>query len=266
MPNQSDMESNETAPSTLKQLTNDAGWTDCMGFPQPRPDVRRILCLKVDHIGDILVADFSFRLLKRYFPAANITLICGEWNVELAEELELADVVIGVSLFHQQGGQQHNEAIAQAARSAGVTRLMQIAQSQPEFDLAIDMRIDEDTRNLLKLFKSKVYVGSGQLTKYPFLDISVPLSELHLNQAPARFRLMPRDFITGNGFEIKSFGIGFSSAVLSFPIKFEISGAMSPIECGTSTNDSRLLGIGIESVRVSCEDDGRQRALSARAL
>ena len=151
----SEKDSSETAPALLIQQTNDIGWTDCMGFPQSRPEIKKILCLKFDHIGDILVADFSFRLLRKYFPDANITLICGEWNVELAEELGLADTVIGVSLFHPQGGEQHNEKVALAARNAGITRLMQVALSQPEFDLAIDMRIADDTRELQDFLRQR---------------------------------------------------------------------------------------------------------------
>lgn len=236
------------SPEISQQLTNDEGWTDAMGFPRVRPEIKQILCLKLDHIGDLLVADFSFRLLKKYFPEAKVTLICGEWNVDLAKVLGIADTVIGVSVFHPLGAEQHDEAAALAARNSGVQRLIQVARELPEFDLAIDLRIDDDTRGMLKYFRSKIYVGSGALTKYPFLDISIPRPEPHLNQAPQRFRLMPRDFIEGTGFEIKSFGLGFSSAILKFPLMLEIEGAITPAECGSNTNDNRLIGIGLESI------------------
>jgi ADP-heptose:LPS heptosyltransferase len=238
--------------SSVTQRTNDTEWTDCMGFPQVRPVIRKILCLKVDHIGDILVADFAFRLLRKYFPDSHITLICGEWNVELAEALGLADVVIGVSLFHPQGAEQHNQEFAAAAKSAGISRLMEVVKEMPEFDLAIDMRIDEDTREFLKLFKSKVYVGGGDLQKYPFLDISVPKSATHLNRAPTTFRVVPNDFVAGSGYDIQTFGIGFVATILAFPVQLEITGARSPVELGTSANDERLLGIGIHAISLFC--------------
>jgi ADP-heptose:LPS heptosyltransferase len=253
-----DKGSREHHQDPVIQSTNESGWTDAMGFTHLRPVIKSILCLKFDHIGDILVADFSFRIIDKYFPGAHVTLICGEWNVELAESLGIADKVIGVSLFNPHGADQHDERAAMAARKAGLTRLLQVAKSLPAFDMAIDMRIDEDTRDLLKFFEAKVYVGSGDLSKYPFLDVSVPLSEPHLNQVPNSCRLMPRDFITGSGYEIGTFGLGFPSAVLSIPLKFEIDGAKSPIECGTSQDDSRLLGVGIERIRLLCEVEGAE--------
>jgi ADP-heptose:LPS heptosyltransferase len=234
--------------------TNESEWTDGLGMPSPRPDIRRILCLKLDHIGDLLVADLALRLLRKFFPGSHVTLICGEWNADLARQLELAEVVIGISLFHPRGADQHDIETAARARSAGIKRLTEVAASQPEFDLAIDLRIDEDTRDLLKLFKARVYAGSGDLVKYPFLDISLPLSQTHPNQGPKSFRLSASDFTELNGYEVSSRGVGFAPASTAFRLKLLIDGACSPAECGTNRIDKRRLGIGLQTVSLVVRD------------
>jgi hypothetical protein len=59
-------------------------WIDRFGRPCDKPTICRILVLKVDHIGDLLIADEAFSILKQSFRDARLELICGNWNVELA--------------------------------------------------------------------------------------------------------------------------------------------------------------------------------------
>ena len=99
------------------------------------PPVNRMLLIKPDHIGDFLLALPAFALLRRSFPAAQLTLLCGPWNAVMAERVSLFDVVIPVNLMAPDAGEQ-----AQA-----IARRLAL----PRFDLAIDLRVDPDSRELL---------------------------------------------------------------------------------------------------------------------
>jgi hypothetical protein len=100
-----------------------------------------------------MVADFSFRLLRKYFPDANITLICVEYIVELAEELGLPIRLLAFRC--SVGGEQHNKKVALGARNGPMTRLTQVAPSQREFGLAIHIPIADDTRELQDFLRQR---------------------------------------------------------------------------------------------------------------
>ena len=68
------------------------------GLPA-KGEVRRILCLKLDHIGDMLIGAPALLLLRRSFPEAHVTLICAPWNVGLARRLGVADAIHTSSFF-----------------------------------------------------------------------------------------------------------------------------------------------------------------------
>ena len=91
-------------------------WIDRHGRSVPKLDIRRIVVLKADHIGDLLIAGPAFGLLRRFFPFAQIDLICGPWNVTLARKLGIFDNVYGISLFHEVGGRQSDLEIARGAQ------------------------------------------------------------------------------------------------------------------------------------------------------
>jgi ADP-heptose:LPS heptosyltransferase len=48
-----------------------------------RRRVERILIFKLDHLGDLLIATPALRAIRRRFPAAEIRIVVGEWNVAL---------------------------------------------------------------------------------------------------------------------------------------------------------------------------------------
>ena len=54
---------------------------------------QRILVLKLDHLGDFLIGVPALKQLRELFPGAQITLICGSWNVPTAQKLGVADDV-----------------------------------------------------------------------------------------------------------------------------------------------------------------------------
>ena len=229
-----------------KMDSQSSTWINRLGLINQKPDIKKILCLKLDHIGDMIVADFSIRLLRKYFPSAHITLICGPWNASLAARLGVANEVIPINMFHSQGSEQHDHKSAQKARQRGLDELKKLDLGL--FDLAIDLRVDEDTRDLLKLFDATVYAGIGNLERFQFLDISLPTPHINENIGNSSFRLSSKDFVDGFGFSVGSLGMNFAQSLSPLHLRIKTSGAKSPKECGTSENDDRILGVGIQKI------------------
>jgi ADP-heptose:LPS heptosyltransferase len=102
------------------------------------PKIKDVLILKLDHIGDFLLALDAFDALRKGFPQASLTLLCAPWNAALARSLEMFDRVETLDFF------------APTAELAGPLfsreRLGDIADAS--FDLAVDLRVEADTRAL----------------------------------------------------------------------------------------------------------------------
>jgi hypothetical protein len=115
--------------------------------------ISSILVLKLDHRGDFVMADEAFRILRHSFPSATITLVCGRWNVAAAESLGLFDRILPFDFFPEDASgvwlNTHDDLKKQFRKLvAGF-----------EFDLAIDLRLYEDTRDLLRLVRTKRRAG-----------------------------------------------------------------------------------------------------------
>src|SRR5437763_13003677 len=101
---------------------------------------RRLLVLKLDHYGDFLIGLPALKRLREAFPADHITLLCGSWNVELARRLGVADEVRAYDFFPENGALWTGEPYEDLERFREVCRGV--------FEIAIDLRVDEDTRFL----------------------------------------------------------------------------------------------------------------------
>jgi ADP-heptose:LPS heptosyltransferase len=236
--------------ATLRSLPGD--WIDRRGRPRPRFPVRRVLVIKPDHIGDLLVVDPAIAQLRQFFPEARIELICGTWNVALARRLGRFDAVHGVNLFHEVSGQQQDVEIAQALRRRGAEMLQ--ALDLGPFDLAIDLRYDVDSRPLLKNIDARAYAGFGTAAQFPFLDVVLPMHHGHAITGTTRTVIVGRDMfvreLAESGRPPAGSGGELSSRRSEVVIEFDIQGAASPRQLGTAQDD-RLLGIGVERVMIA---------------
>ena len=137
-------------------------------FIRSKPgQVQNILVMKLDHRGDFILAKPAMLELRRQFPSASLTLVCGQWNAPAAAGLEIYDDILTFNFFSESGApiskqrrQMHKEF---AAILAG-----------RKFDLAIDLRVDSDTRDLLTKIESDQRAGFGNQQQFPFLDIALP--------------------------------------------------------------------------------------------
>lgn len=128
-----------------------------------------ILVLKVDHRGDFIMGQPAMRMLRREFPAARMTLACGPWNRGEAEQLGIFDEVIAFSFFPEVASQE-KQTVSEEER-VGLFAKAMVGRS---YDVAIDLRVDQDTRRLLTAVETGHRAGFGSAERFPFLDIALP--------------------------------------------------------------------------------------------
>ena len=132
--------------------------------------IDRLIVLKLDHRGDFMMAMPAFRILRHAFPAAGITLVCGSWNRQEAEDLHLFDRVIAFDFFPED-----------ASAGPSVLSYEELCDRFAElvagesFDAAIDLRLYEDTRELIKSIDARHRAGFDPLDKFPWLTIPLNL-------------------------------------------------------------------------------------------
>ena len=165
----------ETPPKTttadripvLRTATAADGPTICMRSAPG--DVQKLAVMKLDHRGDFIMAKPALLELHRRFPSAALTLICGSWNAADAEALGIFDEILTLDFFSETGAapsspQQRGQILGAFADLMRGRR----------FDLAIDLRVDPDTRPLLAEIDAAQRAGFGSPEQHSCLDIALP--------------------------------------------------------------------------------------------
>jgi ADP-heptose:LPS heptosyltransferase len=112
-------------------------------------DIKTITLVKADHIGDFFLAYSAFTAIRKAYPFAHITLICGPWNEALVEESCLFDEIVTVNFFQQQ-----SQPAANGLSESDASKLRNIIS-----DVAIDLRVDPDTRVILDHIQTNIRIG-----------------------------------------------------------------------------------------------------------
>lgn len=129
----------------------------------------RILLLKLDHLGDFVMAVPALQQIRTAFPDAFLELVVGPWNADLARGFGIVDEVSVFSAFPRNASEEDVDVRGRRAL---------FEQTVTEhYDLAIDLRTDPDTRFLLASVKADLRAGLGNLQNHPFLDIFLPIDE-----------------------------------------------------------------------------------------
>jgi ADP-heptose:LPS heptosyltransferase/GT2 family glycosyltransferase len=138
------------------------------GHPLFSPDeINRILVVKLDHIGDFITGIAAIRRLRELFPAARITVLAGRAVQAFAAYEPSIDEFIEFEFFHARSGLGRKELTEDDYKALQ-------AQLRPYgFDLAIDMRKQTDTRDVLKWTGARFLAGFDHLGQFPYLDMSV---------------------------------------------------------------------------------------------
>lgn len=152
----------------------------------------RILALKLDHLGDFIMGVPAIEKLRATFPAADITLVVGSWNVALARDLGLVDHVLAFDAYPRNSSEEQPDV-------HGKTALFD-ALIVDHYDLAIDLRTDGDTRFLLRNVRAGVKAGLGTKPHFPFLDIFVPIDTTRHHHEAAWTDDIPRHHFNAQGY------------------------------------------------------------------
>lgn len=169
-------------------------------FSSPK---KRVLVLKLDHMGDLLLAYPALSKLRARYPNAQIDIVVGSWNKQLAEELRLFDHIFILDYFRQKSS------FSPRSDDSGISNML---HQLDEYDIAIDLRRQRDTRHILSQVNAKLKVGYTSfnedidrnldivLTAYPDEQfISTPLNKssiaLQMIQLVDSIPGTPSDFI-----------------------------------------------------------------------
>jgi ADP-heptose:LPS heptosyltransferase len=136
--------------------------------------IRRIIALKLDHIGDLILSMRALQTLRDGFPDAHITLVVASWNEALARRMTWIDRIVCFDFFTPLNRDWEATDEVLKALYDGIERL----PLEP-CDLAIDLRHDADTRPCLYRLEARYRAGfyAPREVGLPYLDLILPVSE-----------------------------------------------------------------------------------------
>jgi ADP-heptose:LPS heptosyltransferase/glycosyltransferase involved in cell wall biosynthesis len=146
--------------SVQHRETGDLAIFDFGTKPAPR---RRLLVMKLDHIGDFVMALPALQKLRSAFSTGHITFLCGPWNVDFARAAGIADEVRNYRFYPEDASRWDGRPVEDIATFCRI--------AEGSFDIAIDLRVDEDTRFLLQHVDARMKCGIGTRARHPFLDV-----------------------------------------------------------------------------------------------
>ena len=112
---------------------------------------KKILLLKLDHLGDFMLAIPALTRLKARYPYADIDIVVGSWCAPIAQSLGLFNKIHTFDFFKEKSS-------VSAAATARDTEML-LSQLAPNYDIAIDLRRQRDTRFLLAEISATTKVG-----------------------------------------------------------------------------------------------------------
>ncbi len=216
--------------------------------------IAKVLLLKLDHLGDFIMGLSALEKARAVFADAEITLVVGSWNAQMARASGLADHVIAFDAFPRNSTEEQANV---PAREAVFRETV-----QGEYDLAIDLRADLDTRVLLRCAKAGLRAGIGTRAQFPWLDIFLPLDFNRNEPETAReYKYNNHDFISQGPVkrgDYRSFSSGATverfCAIIWGPYHSLRAGRyfFEPhIELAPDSNGMLLLDIGLDTKRVA---------------
>ncbi|MGE5271083.1 MAG: glycosyltransferase family 9 protein, partial [Thiohalocapsa sp.] len=141
------------------------------GRPALRGDeVRNILVIKLDHIGDCVIAFPAVRRLKQLFPEARITVLTSNASRPIWALEPSVDATIAFDFFHARSG------LGEMERSDEDWQELRARLTPEAFDLAVDLRKHTETRPVLQYTGAQILAGFDFRNEFPWLDIALEWS------------------------------------------------------------------------------------------
>ena len=138
------------------------------GGPALRPDeVKKILVVKLDHIGDCIIAFPAIRRLKRHFPQARISVLTSRasrsvWVLEPAVE-----EIFEFDFFHARSD------LGELTRNEEDWLELRERLAPERFDLAVDLRKHPETRPVLQYTAARYLAGFDHRSQFTWLDVAL---------------------------------------------------------------------------------------------
>src|ERR1700686_2946624 len=114
-------------------------------------EIKTICAVKLDHIGDFVMAMPAFQALRNEFPFAAIDLLCAPWNVAMARATGLFREVNSIQCLAENP--------SQPAGPLQSTLPPELAERP--YDLAIDFRVQEESREVLASINAPWHAAGG---------------------------------------------------------------------------------------------------------
>ena len=128
-------------------------------------EIRAILVVKLDHLGDFITALPAIRRLKAEFPHARLTALVAPASASMAALEAAIDEAIPFEFFHARSELGEKE-LTEADLADLTARL-----APYRFDLAVDLRKQTSTRHILRCSGAAILAGYDSLGAFPWLDI-----------------------------------------------------------------------------------------------
>jgi ADP-heptose:LPS heptosyltransferase/GT2 family glycosyltransferase len=128
-------------------------------------EMRKILAIKLDQMGDFITSLPALRRIKAIFPAAELTVLASPLSCDLAGLEPAIDRTLPFALFNPRSALGVNE--VEPAALEALRRTLQ----EERFDLAIDLRCHAETRPILKDCGATWRAGFDAAFDFPWLDV-----------------------------------------------------------------------------------------------
>lgn len=115
-----------------------------------RPLFNKILAIKLDHRGDLILFHPALKKLRNRYPKAQIDVLVGSWNKEQLSSFGIVDNIITYDFF---------KPVSAHSPRLNYKDLVIAMSKTDEYDLAIDFRRDSDTRFVLQNIRAGFTIG-----------------------------------------------------------------------------------------------------------
>jgi ADP-heptose:LPS heptosyltransferase/GT2 family glycosyltransferase/predicted SAM-dependent methyltransferase len=137
--------------------------------PLERGEIRKILVVKLDHLGDVILSLPAIRKLRQLFPDADITALVGSWSKPFLEHEPAVDRILTYDGFFNADSAKPPRLLTEKERRKITNWLAGFG-----FDLAIDLRRHTETREFLALSCARYTAGFANYEEFPWLTIALP--------------------------------------------------------------------------------------------
>ncbi len=111
---------------------------------------RKILLIKLDHMGDFVLSIPAIAKIKARYPYARIDIVVGSWNAAMAASLGIFENIYTFDYFKKKSSE---------LPSKNDLDVVEILGNLSDYDIAIDLRRQHETRFLLVETQAKLKVG-----------------------------------------------------------------------------------------------------------